>query len=119
MRDEVEDENRRYLELGIFAGDANIDLGLPALLWRRTCGLSLQRGSQLIAKLRMQGLIGKVRPEQGVMRLSTMIRSRLENGLGEARRETHRALVDAVAEQYGLPAANTQARASMRSVAKR
>ncbi|MCM3923209.1 hypothetical protein ND748_16265 [Frankia sp. AiPs1] len=93
----------RLAELGIFAEDESVPVGLLLLLWRASAGLDPMAGRRLCVRMDQLSLI-TLDPDRGVVSLHDVVRDFMRAQLGEARIATlDGLLVDAVAA--GLPAA--------------
>jgi hypothetical protein len=97
----------RLAELGVFAEDAAVPVGLVLRLWQATAGLDLAEGRQLCARMGQLSLLS-LDPDQGVVSLHDVVRDFLRAQLGHQRITTlNGRLVDVVAAD--LPAARSLA----------
>ncbi|MCZ4103663.1 NB-ARC domain-containing protein [Streptomyces sp. H39-C1] len=97
----------RFTELGIFAADESIPVGLIAALWHVTGSLSQEQSRDLCAALSGLSLLELDPTADGRVRLHDVIRDLLRSWLGDVHfREASCALIDAVAA--GLPLAEPQ-----------
>src|SRR4029079_15831432 len=96
-------DRARYLELGIFAEDTDIDFATLSLLWGATGRLNLRQCRRLAAALHEQSLVTDYRPETATLRLHDVVRAYLRDQLGpNGVIDTHRALLTAAATHYAL-----------------
>src|SRR5690606_23504359 len=78
------EERQRAYELSIFAEDTDVEIGLLALLWRATGGLTLAQTRRLAAQLRDLNLATDFRPDLGILRLHDLVRDYLAAQLDPA-----------------------------------
>jgi hypothetical protein len=98
-----ERDRARYLELGIFAEDTEIDFSTLSLLWGATGRLGLREARRLVAALHEQSLVTDYRPETATLRLHDVVRACLRERLGEERVVVaHRALLAVAARHFAL-----------------
>jgi WD40 repeat protein len=97
-----ESDRARYLELGIFAEDTDIDFATLSLLWGATGRMNLRDARRLVAALYEQSLITDYRPETSTLRLHDVVRAYLRERMGPAEVLAHQALMDAAAHHFAL-----------------
>jgi len=106
------EERQRAYELSIFAEDTDIEIGLLALLWGATGGLTLAQTRRLAAELRDLNLATDFRPDLGILRLHDLVRDYLASQLDAATtRRAHAAFLDAVAAKYHIETTESGTRA--------
>jgi WD40 repeat protein len=99
-----ESDRARYLELGIFAEDSDIDFGVVSLLWGATGRVGVRDARRLVAALHEQSLVTDFRPETGSLRLHDVVRAYLREQLGPERvKATHGLLLTVAARHHALP----------------
>jgi WD40 repeat protein len=108
-------EQERFLELGIFAEDAEVPVDVVALVWRGTAGLSRAAAQALCERLDGLSLVSLAWvAEHRVIVIHDVIRDFALSHLGEARRTaTHAALVSEARRLIGGGEAGQQDRAAI------
>ncbi|MCX4920003.1 NB-ARC domain-containing protein [Streptomyces sp. NBC_00687] len=97
----------RFIELGVFAEDESVPVGLIIALWQATGSLCPEKSRDLISDLGGLSLLDLDSDRSGSVRLHDVIRDLLRNRLGDGgMQRVNGALVDAVAA--GLPLADPQ-----------